>query len=98
MISHENCNSHILLIFFSPAKEKRKLRRTGFRHLHTCSMHPQIMQDKPGNCSLCGIEINSGWKKRKESMQMQSCSAITNTVRQYTGGYIGKGNIVTKPY
>ncbi len=24
---------------------------------YTCSMHPQIKQDKPGNCPICGMEL-----------------------------------------
>ena len=24
---------------------------------YTCSMHPQIMQDKPGNCPICGMTL-----------------------------------------
>src|SRR3989337_32185 len=29
---------------------------------YTCAMHPQIVQDKPGNCPICGmtlVEVNS---------------------------------------
>ncbi len=25
--------------------------------IYTCSMHPQIQKDKPGNCPLCGMEL-----------------------------------------
>ena len=24
---------------------------------YTCPMHPQIMQDKPGNCPICGMTL-----------------------------------------
>jgi RND family efflux transporter MFP subunit len=24
---------------------------------YTCSMHPQVMQDKPGNCPICGMKL-----------------------------------------
>ena len=23
----------------------------------TCSMHPEIIRDKPGNCPICGMEL-----------------------------------------
>lgn len=25
--------------------------------LYTCSMHPQVIQDKPGNCPICGMKL-----------------------------------------
>src|SRR5512136_2611378 len=25
--------------------------------LYTCGMHPQIIQDKPGNCPICGMKL-----------------------------------------
>lgn len=45
-------------------------RSTGHRHasadrgaaqeakiLYTCGMHPQVIQDKPGNCPICGMKL-----------------------------------------
>lgn len=31
---------------------------------YTCSMHPQIMQDKPGKCPICGMELISVTKTK----------------------------------
>lgn len=36
------------------------------KEVYTCSMHPQIIQDQPGQCPICGMElvrkeIKSGW-------------------------------------
>ncbi len=25
--------------------------------VYTCSMHPEVISDKPGNCSKCGMEL-----------------------------------------
>src|SRR5512136_1463967 len=25
--------------------------------LYTCGMHPQVIQDKPGNCPICGMRL-----------------------------------------
>ena len=25
--------------------------------LYTCGMHPQIIQDHPGNCPICGMKL-----------------------------------------
>jgi Cu(I)/Ag(I) efflux system membrane fusion protein len=27
--------------------------------LYTCGMHPQVVQDKPGNCPICGMKLTS---------------------------------------
>src|ERR1043166_7510895 len=32
----------------APAKEKP---------LYTCGMHPQVIQDHPGNCPICGMKL-----------------------------------------
>jgi Cu(I)/Ag(I) efflux system membrane fusion protein len=25
--------------------------------VYTCSMHPEIIQDEPGNCPICGMNL-----------------------------------------
>ena len=27
--------------------------------IYTCPMHPQIQQDRPGNCPICGMTLES---------------------------------------
>lgn len=29
----------------------------GAKTLYTCGMHPQVIQDKPGNCPICGMRL-----------------------------------------
>src|SRR5215471_5790259 len=29
----------------------------GQKTLYTCGMHPQVVQDHPGNCSICGMKL-----------------------------------------
>ncbi|MBI4905725.1 MAG: efflux RND transporter periplasmic adaptor subunit [Acidobacteria bacterium] len=31
--------------------------QTTVKQLWTCSMHPQVIQDKPGNCPICGMRL-----------------------------------------
>lgn len=26
-------------------------------HQYTCSMHPEVLRDKPGNCPKCGMKL-----------------------------------------
>jgi Cu(I)/Ag(I) efflux system membrane fusion protein len=27
------------------------------KDIYTCSMHPQVLQDHPGNCPICGMKL-----------------------------------------
>ncbi|MBC7934198.1 MAG: hypothetical protein H7Y86_02395 [Rhizobacter sp.] len=37
---------------------------------YTCPMHPQIAMDKPGKCSICGMDLV---KSKKKAMKMYAC-------------------------
>ncbi len=50
--------------------------------LYTCSMHPQIIRDKPGNCPICGMQLV---KKEKESKEIHDVSL--HTLLKPTNGY-----------
>jgi membrane fusion protein, copper/silver efflux system len=46
------------LIFRTEDKtEKHHIEDQGEAHIYTCSMHPQIRQNEPGKCPLCGMEL-----------------------------------------
>jgi membrane fusion protein, copper/silver efflux system len=46
-----------LLLIFSGCKTKKQVVSTNPDIYYTCSMHPQIMQDRPGKCPICGMEL-----------------------------------------
>jgi membrane fusion protein, copper/silver efflux system len=46
----------ILLSLFSCKNKKANFTENPVV-FYTCSMHPQIMQDKPGTCPICGMEL-----------------------------------------
>ena len=33
------------------------IQNTEKKQLWTCSMHPEIIRDHPGNCPICGMEL-----------------------------------------
>ena len=45
----------LLFVFVSCKNKKSALINKD--EYYTCSMHPQIMQDKPGNCPICHMEL-----------------------------------------
>src|ERR1700730_3994075 len=53
----------ILFILFS-CKSKKKVALQNPDIFYTCSMHPQIMQDGPGNCPICGMKLIKVEKKK----------------------------------
>jgi len=59
--------------------------------LYTCSMHPQVLQDKPGNCPICGMKLIPVEKRKGDD-----ADAITLSDQQMQLGNIrldtiGKG-------
>lgn len=37
--------------------------------LYTCGMHPQVIQNKPGNCPICGMKLMPVHKKKEQGAQ-----------------------------
>ncbi len=53
----------LISIFLFACKEKKTSVSTTPDTFYTCSMHPQIMQDKPGTCPICGMDLIAVEKK-----------------------------------
>lgn len=53
--------------------------------VYTCSMHPQIIRDKPGNCPICGMTLV---KKITES-QAEEDNSIDNLLRPTDNFIVG---------
>lgn len=49
---------------------------------YTCSMHPQISRDKPGNCPICGMRL-----VKKESKSGEIHDVSLHTLLKPTNGY-----------
>lgn len=54
----------IAAIVFLSCKEKKTVAVINPDVFYTCSMHPQIMQDQPGKCPICGMELIAVEKKK----------------------------------
>lgn len=49
-------------VFFHEGSKKQEAAHEGHEHVDehtiwTCAMHPQIRQNEPGNCPICGMEL-----------------------------------------
>src|SRR3954468_17807852 len=49
----------LVAISFTECKEKNqtKIISAGKDVYYTCSMHPQVIEDHPGNCPICGMKL-----------------------------------------
>ena len=44
--------------------------------LYTCGMHPQIIQDHPGNCPICGMKLTPIRKQGTNASPAEAASII----------------------
>lgn len=45
-------------VFFAACKEEKKVTGTSAKEqTYTCPMHPQIVQNKPATCPICGMDL-----------------------------------------
>jgi Cu(I)/Ag(I) efflux system membrane fusion protein len=45
---------------------------------YTCSMHPQIIEDKPGSCPICGMELVI---KHSKALKMDVDTSLSNVIK-----------------
>ncbi|WP_207511138.1 efflux RND transporter periplasmic adaptor subunit [Longitalea luteola] len=76
-----------LVLFLSGCKNKKTTATAKSDTYYTCSMHPQIMQDKPGTCPICHMDlipVNRSDEARDEIMlsdeQIQLGNIQTDTL------------------
>src|SRR6266481_674042 len=52
-------NILLTLVVFTACKNKKTtiVETSAKKELWTCSMHPEIIRNKPGTCPICGMEL-----------------------------------------
>lgn len=78
-----------LLLIFLGCTNKKTVVVTNKDVYYTCSMHPQIVQDKPGKCPICGMELIAVNKTTNDSVseiklsdqQIQLGNIIVDTIK-----------------
>src|ERR1044072_8744883 len=51
------CSAVLTMLTVTACKSKKATEATKSDTYYTCSMHPQIMQDKPGTCPICHMDL-----------------------------------------
>lgn len=97
----------VLVFLFAACKNKNEKVAAHAEHnmemndvYYTCSMHPQVMQDKPGNCPICGMKLIEAKKGgstdpnevKLSDQQIQLGNISTDTIRS---GIIGDKMVLT---
>src|SRR3974377_438985 len=60
--------------------ESNKSSQTLDEQLYTCGMHPQVIQNKPGNCPICGMKLTP---VRKQAGQSGATGSAQRTGKFY---------------
>lgn len=92
----------LLVVFFAACRQKPKTTATAVtsaqvKAYYTCSMHPQIHEEHPGDCPICGMKLikveltggdqhAAGNKITLTATQIQLAGIQTDTIRnEHTG-------------
>jgi Cu(I)/Ag(I) efflux system membrane fusion protein len=51
------CAAFLAMLLLSACKNKKTAETAKSDTYYTCSMHPQIMQEKPGTCPICHMDL-----------------------------------------
>lgn len=81
------------LVFFASCKNKKEIPKNTDTY-YTCSMHPQVVEYKPGKCPICKMELTPVMKKNGErndelqlnEQQIKLGNIKTDTIRNGTIG------------
>lgn len=93
-------------VLWSACKDAGRKEAAGaIKQTYTCSMHPQIVQDKPGTCPICGMDLVPFDKSNNEAVLTLGASQIAlaniTTMTAGTGSLSNyrqlNGRLVTDP-
>ena len=91
--------TYCLLLIISSCKEKTKEKAVPVNKnvYYTCSMHPQVHEDHPGNCPICGMKLIAVSLASKPATTTEiHLSAEQIRLGNIQADTVGRGNIGSK--
>lgn len=91
----------LVLLFFAGCKTRVKQNVVKDPDLYyTCSMHPNVMEEKPGNCPICGmklIEAKKSQTQKPDEIQLSDGQILLGNIRVDTlkNGSISDNMVLT---
>lgn len=82
----------IIIILLIGCNGKKDGQSSEIKQTYTCPMHPQIVQDKPGTCPICGMDlvpITAGGDKSEVTLSESQIELANITVQRVTVQEIG---------
>jgi Cu(I)/Ag(I) efflux system membrane fusion protein len=93
IISHLICASLLIAVVASCSKSTSPTEKT----LYTCSMHPQVVQDHPGDCPICGMKLVQMRKQSSSKSANAKSSDIAHRKIKYYKSTMLLGEISQTP-
>jgi Cu(I)/Ag(I) efflux system membrane fusion protein len=73
------CGLAVLMLMPSCSKKSEPGEKT----LYTCSMHPQVVQDHPGDCPICGMKLVPMRQQPSPTASPSGKAAATRKIKYY---------------
>lgn len=70
----------LLLIFLAACQQKSEkvAQKTNTEQMYTCSMHPQIVENHPGTCPICKMDLVL---KHQDGIKMEVDASLSNLIQ-----------------
>ncbi len=73
----------LFIAFFATSCSKRAPANAGEKTFYTCSMHPQVVQDHPGDCPICGMKLVPVRKQPSSASSKEAKSGTNRKIKYY---------------
>lgn len=78
-------------IYYFAIRSDEPIHAQHQKEVYTCSMHPEIIRDKPGNCPICGMTL----VKKQGSSHAKKSTSIENLLKRTDNFIIGNYKTTT---